>query len=46
VEKERRWAIRDMAEALGTADRALHNRSGVTAETKAQVLRVAEQLGY
>jgi LacI family transcriptional regulator len=42
--------IRDIAEALGTSigtvDRALHGRSGVSARTKAQVLRMAEQLGY
>ncbi len=42
--------IRDIAEALGTSigtvDRALHGRSGVSPKTKAQVLRMAEQLGY
>jgi LacI family transcriptional regulator len=42
--------IRDIAEALqtsiGTVDRALHGRSGVSARTKARVLRMAEQLGY
>jgi LacI family transcriptional regulator len=42
--------IRDIAEALGTSigtvDRALHGRTGVSARTKAQVLRMAEQLGY
>jgi LacI family transcriptional regulator len=42
--------IRDIAEALGTSigtvDRALHGRSGVSARTKARVLRMAEQLGY
>ena len=42
--------IRDIAEALGTSigtvDRALHGRSGVSARTKAKVLRMAEQLGY
>ncbi|MFC5861396.1 LacI family DNA-binding transcriptional regulator [Acidicapsa dinghuensis] len=42
--------IRDIAEALGTSigtvDRALHDRSGVSARTKARVLRMAEQLGY
>lgn len=42
--------IRDIAEALGTSigtvDRALHGRSGVSARTKAQILRMAEQLGY
>jgi LacI family transcriptional regulator len=42
--------IREIAEALGTSigtvDRALHGRSGVSARTKAKVLRMAEQLGY
>jgi LacI family transcriptional regulator len=42
--------IRDIASALGTSigtvDRALHGRSGVSSRTKARVLRVAEQLGY
>jgi LacI family transcriptional regulator len=42
--------IRDIAEALGTSigtvDRALHGRSGVSDRTKARVLRMAEQLGY
>lgn len=42
--------IRDIAEALGTSigtvDRALHGRSGVSPGTKARVLRMAEQLGY
>ncbi len=42
--------IRDIAEPLGTSigtvDRALHGRSGVSARTKARVLRMAEQLGY
>jgi len=42
--------IRDIADALGTSigtvDRALHGRSGVSARTKARVLRMAEQLGY
>ena len=42
--------IRDIAEALGTSigtvDRALHGRSGVSARTKARVLRKAEELGY
>jgi LacI family transcriptional regulator len=42
--------IRDIANALGTSigtvDRALHGRSGVSARTKARVLRMAEQLGY
>src|ERR1700728_5061954 len=42
--------IRDIAKALrtsiGTVDRALHGRSGVSAKTKERVLRMAEQLGY
>jgi LacI family transcriptional regulator len=42
--------IHDIADALGTSigtvDRALHGRSGVSPKTKAQVLRVAEELGY
>jgi len=42
--------IRDIANALGTSigtvDRALHGRSGVSPRTKARVLRMAEQLGY
>jgi LacI family transcriptional regulator len=42
--------IRDIADALGTSigtvDRALHGRSGVSPRTKARVLRMAEQLGY
>jgi LacI family transcriptional regulator len=42
--------IRDIADALGTSigtvDRALHGRSGVSARTKARVLRMAEQMGY
>jgi LacI family transcriptional regulator len=42
--------IRDIANALGTSigtvDRALHGRSGVSARTKARVLRMADQLGY
>jgi LacI family transcriptional regulator len=47
---ERAAGIRDIAKALGTSigtvDRALHGRSGVSARTKARVLRMAEQLGY
>jgi LacI family transcriptional regulator len=42
--------IRDIARALGTSigtvDRALHGRSGVSSRTKARVLRMADQLGY
>jgi LacI family transcriptional regulator len=50
VKNGKATGIRDIAEALGTSigtvDRALHGRSGVSARTKAQVLRMAEQLGY
>src|SRR5277367_3621001 len=42
--------IKDIAKALGisigTVDRALHERSGVSEKTKARVLKMAEQLGY
>ena len=42
--------IKDMADALGlslgTIDRALHGRPGVSEATKARVLAMAEQLGY
>ncbi|AEU35200.1 LacI family DNA-binding transcriptional regulator [Granulicella mallensis] len=42
--------IKDIAKALkisiGTVDRALHERPGVSAKTKARVLQMAEQLGY
>jgi LacI family transcriptional regulator len=42
--------VREISEALGisigTVDRALHNRYGVSAKTKAKVLRMAEKLGY
>lgn len=42
--------IREIAKALGTSigtvDRALHGRNGVSARTKARVLRMAQQLGY
>jgi LacI family transcriptional regulator len=42
--------IREIADSLkisiGTVDRALHDRPGVSPKTKAQVLRMAEQLGY
>jgi LacI family transcriptional regulator len=42
--------IKDIAKALGvsigTVDRALHDRPGVSAKTKARVLRAANQLGY
>ncbi|MBB5316937.1 LacI family DNA-binding transcriptional regulator [Tunturibacter empetritectus] len=42
--------IKDIAQALGisigTVDRALHERTGVSPKTKARVLQIAEQLGY
>jgi LacI family transcriptional regulator len=42
--------IRDIARSLGisigTVDRALHDRSGVSPKTKARVLQMAERLGY
>ena len=42
--------IKDIAKALGisigTVDRALHERTGVSLKTKAGVLQMAEQLGY
>lgn len=42
--------IKDIAKALGvstgTVDRALHNKPGISALTRARVLRMAESLGY
>jgi LacI family transcriptional regulator len=42
--------IKDIANELGisigTVDRALHERTGVSLKTKARVLQMAEQLGY
>jgi LacI family transcriptional regulator len=42
--------IKDIARALGisigTVDRVLHNRTGVSLKTKARVLEMAEKLGY
>jgi LacI family transcriptional regulator len=42
--------VRDIAEAIGvsigTVDRALHDRPGVRAETRARVLEAARSLGY
>ena len=42
--------IKDIAQTLGisigTVDRALHARAGVSSKTKARVLQMAEQLGY
>jgi LacI family transcriptional regulator len=44
------FGIKDIAKKLGisigTVDRALHDRSGVSPKTKARVQRVAERLGY
>ena len=43
-------SIKHMADALnisiGTVDRALHGRHGVSEKTKARVLKMAEQIGY
>jgi LacI family transcriptional regulator len=42
--------IKDIAKALkvsiGTVDRALHGRAGVSEKTKARVLQMADRLGY
>lgn len=42
--------IKDIARALkisiGTVDRALHGRSGVSEKTKSRVLKTAEEMGY
>lgn len=42
--------IKEIAKALGisigTVDRALHGRSGISAKTQAKVLRMAEKLNY
>ncbi|MBB5060306.1 LacI family transcriptional regulator [Granulicella aggregans] len=42
--------IKDIAKALnvsiGTVDRAIHDRTGVSERTKSKVLKMAEQLGY
>src|SRR5260370_4780760 len=42
--------IKDIAKALGisigTVDRALHERTGVSLKTKARVQRMADELGY
>jgi LacI family transcriptional regulator len=47
---ERSVGIKDIARALktsiGTVDRALHGRPGVSEKTKARVLQMADQLGY
>ena len=42
--------IRDISAALsvsiGTVDRAMHGRSGISEKTKARVLQMAAELGY
>ncbi len=42
--------VREIAEALGisigTVDRALHNRVGISPETRTRVLEMAQRLGY
>jgi LacI family transcriptional regulator len=46
----RRVGIKDIARALGvsigTVDRALHDKPGINAETRARVLATADALGY
>ncbi len=48
--KENSAGIKDIAKALnvsiGTVDRALHGRPGVSDRTKSRVLQMAQQLGY
>jgi LacI family transcriptional regulator len=50
VNSDKIVGIREIADALGTSigtvDRALHDRKGVSAKTRDQVLRMAEQLGF
>jgi LacI family transcriptional regulator len=47
---EKNAGVKDIARALkislGTVDRALHDRPGVSAKTRDLVLKTAEQLGY
>lgn len=49
-ERAKPAGIKEIAEALkisiGTVDRALHNRSDVSPETRARVLKMAEKLNY
>jgi LacI family transcriptional regulator len=49
-DKAKPAGIREIAQALGisigTVDRALHGRSGVSAKTRAKVLQMAESLQY
>jgi len=48
--RPRTGGIKEIARALGisigTVDRVLHNRPGVSLKTKARVLDIAEQMGY
>ncbi len=37
---------RTLGVSIGTVDRALHGRAGVSEKTKARVLQAAERLGY
>lgn len=50
IDPEKTANIKDIAHALkvslGTVDRALHDRPGISEKTKALVLRKAEELGY
>lgn len=45
-----RAGIKEIAKALGisigTVDRALHNRAGISPNTRAQVLKTADRLNY
>lgn len=47
---EKSAGIKDIARAMkvsiGTVDRALHGRAGISEKTKARVLKMADQLGY
>jgi LacI family transcriptional regulator len=49
-ESPSRAGIKEIARALGisigTVDRALHNRSGISPATRAQVLKMADRLNY
>src|ERR1700680_1866226 len=42
--------IKEIAKAagvsIGTVDRALHSRAGISAATRTKIVRMAEQLGY
>lgn len=47
---KKRATIKDVAKlakvSVGTVDRALHNRDGISSQTRSRVLQVAEALGY